>query len=327
MLNLMKLENRIVLDGAMVAGAYEHAYSHESAVSQESFVPDHADHKDQIAGAAALLADNTVGDVQADPIEVILIADTLPDYQRLAEAAKTGTHVIVYGSNESAAEVIARVTELSRELNRPVESLSLLSHGKEGAFTLGNEEINAENIEENADTWAELDSVLADKGQIYLFGCNVAGGDGKVLLDRLAQATGAEVFGSSRLAQATGAEVFGSSDSTGKDGDWDLEVNSEALHSADPPLDPEKLAAYDGTLLPPKIEGTPRDSVKQGELYSFTPTASDPENEIREFSISNQPKWTTFDSKTGKLSGIPTNDQVGEYTGIKMPRKSAAKLC
>ncbi len=304
MLNLMKLENRIVLDGAMVAGALEHVYAHESAVSRESFVPDHADHKDQIAGAAALLADNTVGDVQADPIEVILIADTLPDYQSLAEAAKPGTHVIVYGPDESAAEVIAKVAELSRELNRPIESLSLLSHGKEGAFSLGNEEITADNIEENADTWAELDSVLADKGQIYLFGCNVASGEGKSLLNR--------------LAQVTGAEVFGSSDSTGKGGDWDLEVKSESSHTADPPLDPEKLAAYEGTLIPPSIEGLPRDSVKQGELYSFTPKATDPENEIREFNISNMPKWAAFDRNTGKLSGIPTNDQVGEYTGIKI---------
>jgi|GEM_PF-444127 len=309
MLNLIKLENRIVLDGAAVGEALEHAFAHESAIVEKaSFVTDHNGHNDDaehVSAVAALLGADDLGgeEMQAEPLEVILIADSLPDYQKLAGAAESGAQVIVYNAaDESAEEVIARVAQAARESGRPLDSLTLLSHGGEGNFRLGNEEITAGNVDENADAWAELGSVMSDDGQIYLFGCNVGSGQGGELLNR--------------LADATGAGVFASDDATGEGGDWMLETGSEGADQAQPPLDTEKLADYAGQLVAPTIEGTPPPTVSQGGLYNFTPSASDIEGDIIGFSISNQPEWAEFDAATGRLYGTPENADVGEYSEI-----------
>lgn len=62
----------------------------------------------------------------------------------------------------------------------------------------------------------------------------------------------------------------------------------------------------------PTISGTPATSVIAGELYQFTPSASDvDEDDVLVFSISNAPAWANFDTATGTLSGTPTEDNVG----------------
>ena len=57
---------------------------------------------------------------------------------------------------------------------------------------------------------------------------------------------------------------------------------------------------------PPTISGTPLTSATTGGDYSFTPTASDSDNDTLTFSISGKPGWAGFDSTTGELSGTPT---------------------
>lgn len=68
--------------------------------------------------------------------------------------------------------------------------------------------------------------------------------------------------------------------------------------------------------LPPTIGGTPTTSVYSGQVYSFQPTASDPEGQSLTFSISGKPAWATFSSSNGRLSGTPTSANIGSYTGI-----------
>ncbi|MFW6332749.1 MAG: DUF4347 domain-containing protein, partial [Thermodesulfobacteriota bacterium] len=186
-----------------------------------------------MAETAALLADSP--EASSETLDIVLVSDNLPDYQMFVDAAHPDAQVIVYdGDTESAEDVIKRVSAVSIENDRPVNSLTVFSHGEEGAFNLGNEEISAENIDENANAWAELDAVMADDGHIYVFGCNVGGESDENIkvLDR--------------LAEATGAHVFASDDITGRDGDWDLESASDGADSdeADPPVDLDVLDDY-----------------------------------------------------------------------------------
>jgi hypothetical protein len=67
---------------------------------------------------------------------------------------------------------------------------------------------------------------------------------------------------------------------------------------------------------PPRISGTPADSVTAGQSYSFVPTASDPEGQTLTFSIAGKPTWASFDATTGRLSGVPGAAQAGVYSGI-----------
>ncbi|MEZ4525376.1 MAG: DUF4347 domain-containing protein [Desulfobacterales bacterium] len=236
MLNLIKLESRIVLDGAAVGEALDHAADHEANINAENAQVSDCDaesHGD-VAGAAALLAEP---DASAQALDIILISDDLPDYQQLADAAKPGTAVIVYDADaESAQDVIGRAAALSESEGKEISSLTILSHGGAGYFELGNEAVKAENLNSFSDAWTALDAAMKDDGHIYIYGCSTANGEGLSLLDS--------------LAEATHSRVFASDDMTGGSGDWDLETASE--NSGDenpaPPLNFDLLAGYEGEL-------------------------------------------------------------------------------
>ncbi len=66
----------------------------------------------------------------------------------------------------------------------------------------------------------------------------------------------------------------------------------------------------------PSITGNPTTSVNFGQAYSFTPSASDPDNDQLTFSIQNLPAWASFDSSTGAISGTPTLGNVATYSNI-----------
>jgi hypothetical protein len=66
----------------------------------------------------------------------------------------------------------------------------------------------------------------------------------------------------------------------------------------------------------PVISGDPTISVDAGGSYTFTPSATDSDNDDLTFSISNRPSWAQFNSQTGRLSGSPSADDVGDYSNI-----------
>lgn len=68
----------------------------------------------------------------------------------------------------------------------------------------------------------------------------------------------------------------------------------------------------------PVISGSPGTSVTAGSAYSFTPTASDADNDSLTFTIDNMPSWATFSAANGKLSGTPTAANVGTTSNIKI---------
>ena len=68
----------------------------------------------------------------------------------------------------------------------------------------------------------------------------------------------------------------------------------------------------------PIISGTPPVSVVAGSSYGFRPTASDPEGHALKFRIANRPVWASFSSSTGRLSGTPGANHVGEYVDIRI---------
>jgi len=67
---------------------------------------------------------------------------------------------------------------------------------------------------------------------------------------------------------------------------------------------------------PPTISGSPLLSVLTGVLYSFQPSASDPDGNSLTFSIQNRPSWATFNTATGQLSGTPGLLDILTYSNI-----------
>ncbi len=69
---------------------------------------------------------------------------------------------------------------------------------------------------------------------------------------------------------------------------------------------------------PPSISGTPPRRVDMGQSYSFAPTASDPDGDRLSFTISERPRWLSFDESTGRLSGTPSLADVGMHNAISI---------
>ena len=52
------------------------------------------------------------------------------------------------------------------------------------------------------------------------------------------------------------------------------------------------------------------------DVYSFRPSAEDADGDAISFSISNKPRWASFNSATGELSGQPLLGDEGVYAQI-----------
>jgi hypothetical protein len=70
------------------------------------------------------------------------------------------------------------------------------------------------------------------------------------------------------------------------------------------------------TNRPPTITGSPPATATQGTLYTFTPTASDPDGDALTFSIANRPTWATFNPTNGTLQGTPGASHIRTYGNI-----------
>ena len=110
---------------------------------------------------------------------------------------------------------------------------------------------------------------------------------------------------------------------TGTPGASDIGITSGVTISVSDGTASTSLAPFDLEVLappptngPPTIGGTPPGSVTEGQVYSFTPTASDPNGDPLTFSISSAPTWATFDPANGTLSGTPQLQHVGITMGV-----------
>ncbi len=82
-----------------------------------------------------------------------------------------------------------------------------------------------------------------------------------------------------------------------------------------PPVEDENDPATNSA---PTIFGSPTTSTTVGDTWSFRPGTADPDGDALTFRIDNQPVWSSFNTMTGSLSGIPQNGQDGDYTNIRI---------
>ena len=80
-------------------------------------------------------------------------------------------------------------------------------------------------------------------------------------------------------------------------------------------LAPFSIEVFEGNVAP-TISGTPTTTVVAGSSYVFQPSATDPNGDNLTFSIANQPSWAAFNPTTGRLSGMPAENDVGAHPDI-----------
>jgi len=106
---------------------------------------------------------------------------------------------------------------------------------------------------------------------------------------------------------------------SGTPDDPDLGSHGVTLRVSDGSVSVEQsfIVSVTGHNDSPTISGTPGTAISEGHLYTFTPTASDPDiSNNLSFSITNQPGWASFDISTGTLSGTPSTADIGSTSGI-----------
>jgi hypothetical protein len=107
--------------------------------------------------------------------------------------------------------------------------------------------------------------------------------------------------------RSTGA-LSGVPSTTGTFGDIRISVSDGRATGALPPF---SISVYQNKA--PSISGTPTTTGTVGAVWSFQPTASDPEGQALTFSIDNKPAWATFSATSGRLQGIPT---AGSWSNV-----------
>lgn len=73
-----------------------------------------------------------------------------------------------------------------------------------------------------------------------------------------------------------------------------------------------------GSNQAPAISGSPGSSAVAGQKYTFAPVASDADGDALGFSIANRPAWAQFETTTGRLTGTPTESDLGSFANIQI---------
>ncbi|NES90020.1 DUF4347 domain-containing protein, partial [Okeania sp. SIO2B9] len=138
--------------------------------------------------------------------QIVFIDSHVEDYQSLATEVLSGTKVVILDPNDDGIQQITKIIKKYPHIS----SIHIVSHGVPGCLSLGNSQLNINNI--NNDYAEELETWSVTN--ILLYGCNIASGNaGTEFLEKLHQLTGANIAASAR---PTGSAALG--------GDWELEV-------------------------------------------------------------------------------------------------------
>jgi hypothetical protein len=203
---LLPLEQRFMFDGALAGaagGAGDAAHAAEAA-----------------AAAAATAVTVRAADPAKDQgrKEVVLVDTSLAGYKTLEAGVRDGVGIVEFDGKADGLKQIAAWAGSQSGL----DAIHILSHGSSGTLDLGTSRVTEASLGSAATQaeLAELGQALNADGDLLLYGCDVAAGNGATLLAGLAKATGADVAASTDL---TGAARLG--------GDWTLESHNGAIEA------------------------------------------------------------------------------------------------
>ncbi len=234
MVDLVKLEKRIVLDGDMGSDIINTAADMLADASQSVSVPtDALEVMSQVLGETVDLALAPIGDINTKNGEALLeaVADAsagkvmvfvdgdLADSDLLAAGMPADAQVHVLDVKQGGLQQI--LTALEGQTN--ISAIHILSHGKPGVLQLGNESLQFDALSATQTAaLKDLGASLSDEADILIYGCDFAGGnEGTAAVANMAKLTGADVAASNDL---TGNADLG--------GDWELEITSGLIEEA-----------------------------------------------------------------------------------------------
>jgi hypothetical protein len=213
---IMSLEPRMLFDGAVaatVADAAAQADSHPAADAAKAPTADHpVASKDTHGQADATPAASPV----AVPGQSVVFVDArVKDADSLLKGVAPGAQVVKLDASKDGLQQIADYLDQ----HSGVSSVQIIAHGNAGDLWLGNSYLSADNVAQRSVLLADIGKDMNVGGDILIYGCYTAEGDrGLSFVDS--------------LAQLTGRDVAASNNRTGVGGDWDLEIATGKIESA-----------------------------------------------------------------------------------------------
>lgn len=207
------LEPRILLDAAAV----------ETLDQAAEAVPDGYDNAEPdsqlVDEMIKALDSRRVAEGSAD--QLVVVDESVVGWRDIVDQLSGKISVEVIQSGEDGMAQLADIASRYDDL----QGMHLISHGADGTIRLGGTSVSQGDLQLYQDALTTTGNALAEGGDFFLYGCNVAGSpEGQAFVDALGRAMGADVAASDDL---TGGDIA--------DGDWLLEYQygdvdqSEAL--------------------------------------------------------------------------------------------------
>ena len=143
--------------------------------------------------------------------EVVFIETNVADVQTLIDGVKPGVEIVLLDASKDGLAAMADWAEGKSGY----DAVHVISHGAEGRINLGGLTLDTTTAINRAADLATLGAALNEAGDLLLYGCSVASGEGEGFISVMAARTGADVAASEDL---TGAVRLG--------GDWVLEAST-----------------------------------------------------------------------------------------------------
>jgi hypothetical protein len=214
---LMALEPRILFDGAVAATVADTATPTADASAADATTQDVSHAATPATGDSRPSSDAPQGgETASQPSQTVVFIDSrVVDSASLLENAAPGTQIVSLDADKDGLSQIAEYLDQHQGMT----SVQIIAHGNAGDLWLGNSYLSADNIAARSATLAEIGQDMRAGGDILIYGCYTAEGD-----------RGLSFVNS--LAQLTGRDVAASNDRTGLGGDWDLEIATGSIESA-----------------------------------------------------------------------------------------------
>ncbi|MGB3266600.1 MAG: DUF4347 domain-containing protein, partial [Microcoleus sp.] len=160
---------------------------------------------------------------------LVVVDSRVENYEQLIGGVKAGTEVFILSETRGAIDQITEILGQRHNIN----SLHILSHGREAAVEIGSTELNLDNLETHSHQLQQWGKALSKSASILLYGCNIAAGkSGIKFIQKISEFTGANIAASQNL---TGSAALG--------GDWKLEIATGQIN-AELAFETEFLEAY-----------------------------------------------------------------------------------
>lgn len=167
--------------------------------------------------------------------ELVIIDEAVPNKAELYKALSPRAIAVEISSQADGLKQLISVLQGYKNL----KALHIFSHAMNGVLLLGNRQVTAENIQQNAELFSAVNSAVKENGDLLFYGCNLAEGqEGEALLEIVSHNTHVDVAASNDL---TGSDDLG--------GDWDLEISRGDIES-NAPFSEKALQEYTAVLAP-----------------------------------------------------------------------------